>query len=122
QPVAAIPDGSKDIVLVRKCRRFFAVMVCAFGVGAGLAALPAAPALAQATGAVPAGVTAPDFFDPKRRPQRPDLTRIKLIRFITETDYPPFNYAGPDGNPTGFNVDLARMICEEIQTTCTVQM
>ena len=44
------------------------------------------------------------------------------IRFMTETDYPPFNYAGPDGHPIGFNVDLARMICEELKITCTMQM
>ncbi len=41
---------------------------------------------------------------------------------MTEVDYPPFNFAGPDGNPAGFNVDLARMICEELKVTCTVQM
>ena len=45
-----------------------------------------------------------------------------MIRFLTETDYPPFNYAGPDGLPAGFNVDLARQICEEIKVACTVQM
>src|SRR6478609_6987463 len=44
------------------------------------------------------------------------------IRFLTETDYPPFNYAGPDGAPTGLNVDLARLICEELKVACTVQM
>lgn len=50
------------------------------------------------------------------------MSRITLIRFLTEIDYPPFNYAGPDGNPAGFNVDLARMICEELRIACTVQM
>ncbi len=55
-------------------------------------------------------------------PERPDLSRIGVIRFLTETDYPPFNYAGPDGAPAGFNVDLARMICDEIKVACTVQM
>ena len=64
----------------------------------------------------------PGFWDPRRRPERPDLSRINIIRFLTETDYPPFNYAGPDGAPAGFNVDLARMICEEIKVACTVQM
>ena len=47
---------------------------------------------------------------------------MTLIRFISEVDYPPFNYSGPDGNPAGFNVDLARMICEELKIACTVQM
>jgi polar amino acid transport system substrate-binding protein len=67
-------------------------------------------------------VTTPSFWDPRRRPERPDVSRISLIRFLTEIDYPPFNYAGPDGNPAGFNVDLARMICEELKIACTVQM
>ena len=64
----------------------------------------------------------PGFWDPRRRPERPDLSRITVIRFLTETDYPPFNFTGPDGNPAGFNVDLARLICEEIKVTCTIQM
>jgi polar amino acid transport system substrate-binding protein len=50
------------------------------------------------------------------------MSRITVIRFLTETDYPPFNFAGPDGNPQGFNVDLARMLCEELKVGCTVQM
>src|SRR5260370_659397 len=64
----------------------------------------------------------PGFWDPRRRPDRPDLSRITVIRFLTETDYPPFNFTGPDGNPAGFNVDLARLLCEEIKVSCTIQM
>jgi len=63
----------------------------------------------------------PGFWDPRRRPERPDLTRIRIIRFLTETDYPPFDFAGPDGAPAGFNVDLARMLCEEMKVPCTMQ-
>ncbi len=70
----------------------------------------------------PDTMSVPGFWDPRRRPERPDLSRISIIRFLTETDYPPFNYTGPDGTPTGFNVDLARLICEEIKVACTVQM
>jgi len=80
---------------------------------------PAVP-LTPAVKADPMAV--PGFWDPRRRPERPDLTRITIIRFLTETDYPPFDYAGPDGNPAGFNVDLARQLCEEIKVACTVQM
>jgi len=77
----------------------------------------------QAPKAVEAAPQAvPGFWDPRRRPDRPDLSRITVIRFLTETDYPPFNFTGPDGNPAGFNVDLARMICEEIKVSCTIQM
>jgi polar amino acid transport system substrate-binding protein len=79
-----------------------------------------AQAPAQAQPAVAAAV--PGFWDPRRRPERPDLGRISVIRFMTEVDNPPFDYAGPDGNPVGFNVDLARQICEELHIACTVQM
>jgi polar amino acid transport system substrate-binding protein len=73
-------------------------------------------AAAQALGHVPS------FWDPRRRPERPDLSHISTIRFLTETDFPPFDFAGPDGNPAGFNVDLARMICDDLKLSCTVQM
>src|SRR4029078_2146209 len=42
--------------------------------------------------------------------------------FVTEINYPPFTFSGPAGNPAGLNVDLARMICEELKIACTVQM
>ncbi|MBV9349018.1 MAG: transporter substrate-binding domain-containing protein, partial [Pseudolabrys sp.] len=81
-----------------------------------------APRAPQAS--TPAGdpQAVPGFWDPRRRPERPDLTRITGIRFLTEVDYPPFNYAGGDGQPAGFNVDLARAVCEEIGVNCTIQM
>ncbi len=85
-------------------------------------AAPLTAARAADGNTVVAAVPVPSFWDPRRRPERPDLSRLTGIRFLTETDYPPFNYAGPDGNPAGFNVDLARMICEEIKVACTVQM
>ena len=54
---------------------------------------------APATVTAPADTMAvPGFWDPRRRPERPDLSRLSMIRFLTETDYPPFNYAGPDGD------------------------
>lgn len=67
-------------------------------------------------------VALPSFWDPRRRPEKPDLSRVALIRFLTEIDYPPFNYLGADGQPAGFNVDLARMICEELKIACSIQM
>src|ERR1700733_723504 len=68
-----------------------------------------------------ASAAVPGFWDPRRRPERPDLSRIQSIRFLPELDYPPFDYAGADGNPAGLNVDLARLLCDEIKATCTVQ-
>jgi polar amino acid transport system substrate-binding protein len=86
---------------------------------------PGTPRQPDTKPAAPSGSAAviPGFWDPKRRPERPaDLSRVTLIRFMTETDYPPFNYAGLDGQPAGLNVELARMICEELKIQCTVQM
>jgi len=93
------------------------------GMFAALALVDGSAAAAEPTGAAQAGaIPVPGFWDPRRRPERPDISRITLIRFLTEVDYPPFNYAGPDGNPAGFNVDLARLLCEEMKVACTVQM
>lgn len=69
-----------------------------------------------------AGVNVPGFWDPRRRPERPDLPRTTTIRFLTEEDYPPFNFKGPDGNPIGFNVDIARALCSELGLNCTIQV
>ena len=92
------------------------------GIGPVLAQAPPNPAGNPQPAPAASSVAIPGFWDPRRRPERPDLSRVTLIRFITEIDYPPFNYSGPDGNPEGLNVDLARMICEELKIACTVQM
>jgi polar amino acid transport system substrate-binding protein len=105
----------QPLAAVRRCAIFLVCLVLiAPAVGVGRAA--AEPAAADP------GVRVPGFWDPRRRPEKPDLSRINVIRFLTETDYPPFNFAGPDGNPQGFNVDLARLLCEELKLACTIQM
>lgn len=83
-----------------------------------LFALPLA-GIAAAQGS---NVFVPGFWDPKRRPERPDLGRLTSLRFLTEEDYPPFNFKAADGTPIGFNVDLARAICTELNLTCTIQV
>ena len=45
----------------------------------------------------------------------------RTIRFLTSSDYPPFQFLKPDLNPAGFNVDLARAICDELDYSCTIQ-
>ena len=107
------------MVTSRCCIYWFAISLrLVLGVAGALlpAVFAAAPAAAQDNNTVqPRGVAVPGFWDPRRRPERPDLSRLQTIRFLTEMDYPPFDYAGPDGNPAGFNVDLARLICDEIK-------
>ncbi len=98
-------------------RLIVAAAVCLTAIATGMH-----PAMAAGEGlAPPRAVVVPGFWDPRRRPERPDLSRLGTIRFLTELDYPPFDYSGPDGNPAGFNVDLARLICDEIKVTCTIQ-
>nr|WP_249147482.1 transporter substrate-binding domain-containing protein [Bradyrhizobium jicamae] len=89
---------------------------------AGSPVTPSTPTPPPKAAAAAAPQAVPGFWDPRRRPDRPDLSRLTVIRFLTETDYPPFNFTGPDGNPAGFNVDLARSLCDEIKVTCTIQM
>lgn len=48
-------------------------------------------------------------------------SRRVAIRFLTDNDFPPFNYLGEDGSLAGFNVDLARALCLEIGATCDIQ-
>jgi len=86
------------------------------------------PALAIYARSVPVmaqeahGIIIPRFIDPERRPERPETGRGLTIRFLTEEDYPPFHYIGPDGALTGFNIDMARMICAELAASCTIQV
>ena len=87
-----------------------AVVLCAM-----LAAWTIASARAEEGGFVPS------FWDPNPRLAKPDTSAIRLIRFVATDDYPPFDFALPDGTLTGFSVDLARALCEELQIACTVQ-
>ena len=64
----------------------------------------------------------PDFWDPARRIERPPAGAIPGIRFATIDNFPPFSFTGPDGQLTGFNVELARAICVELMIACTIQV
>ena len=65
--------------------------------------------------------TIPNFWDPKRRVERPPAGAVQAIRFVTTDDFPPFNFLDVNGRLTGFNVDLARAICAELSIRCTIQ-
>lgn len=59
-------------------------------------------------------VATPNFWDqnPLAEPiPSPDRARI---RFLTSVDYPPFNFLDAGGRLAGFNVELARAICEDL--------
>ncbi len=98
-------------ILVHALRAALVILAVA---GAG------APAAVAQDSSAPA-VTVPNFWDPKRRVERPPAGTVQALRFVTTDDFPPFNFLDADGRLTGFNVDLARAICTELAIGCTIQ-
>jgi polar amino acid transport system substrate-binding protein len=60
---------------------------------------------------------------PAERPEADDREppRRVAIRFLTESDFPPFNYLDDDNVLTGFNVDIARAVCLELAAACDIR-
>jgi polar amino acid transport system substrate-binding protein len=75
-----------------------------------------APALAQAKNEIVPDTWQGDVLRPK-----PDMHGLDKLRFVTDSDYPPFHYFDEVGVLTGFNVDLAKSICEALQVQCDVK-
>ena len=74
--------------------------------------------------AVPASALAqalPYHADPSAREILPGATAVPAIRFLTTADFPPFNFRDGGGELIGFNVDLAKAICQEVNVACTIQ-
>jgi polar amino acid transport system substrate-binding protein len=67
--------------------------------------------------ALAAQAPAPEPETAEREPPR----RV-AIRFLTDSDFPPFNYFDEDNVLTGFNVDVARAICLELDAACDIQV
>lgn len=63
----------------------------------------------------------PNYVDPSARDPANTPTAVPAIRFLTTADFPPFNYRDQNGELIGFNVDLARAICADINVACTIQ-
>jgi len=103
---------SREIALVAAYCLFLVVLLAVAG--------PSAVAQTTAPAVEPA-VVIPDFWDPRRRIERPPAGTVQAIRFITTDDFPPFNFLDANGHLTGFNVDLARAICAELAIRCTIQ-
>lgn len=59
-----------------------------------------------------------------RSPENSQTTEPRrfVIRFLTEGEFPPFNYYDDEGVLSGFNVDLARAICLEIGAACDIKV
>jgi polar amino acid transport system substrate-binding protein len=65
---------------------------------------------------------APSAAQPAEEAEPQPLPRRVAIRFLTDSDYPPFNYYDEDNALTGFNVDIARSICVELAAACDIQV
>ena len=74
-------------------------------------------ALAALASPLAAQAPAPDPEAAERDPPR----RV-AIRFLTNSDFPPFNYFDEDNALTGFNVDVARAICLDLDAACDIQV
>src|SRR5215470_17287212 len=92
-------------------RRFRPIVLLLAGLAAS--ALAPAPLLAQ---------TSPEGTSPPGPNAEASLPRRVAIRFLTDSDYPPFNYFDEDNVLTGFNVDVARAICLELAAACDIQV
>ncbi|MEO1110612.1 MAG: transporter substrate-binding domain-containing protein, partial [Pseudomonadota bacterium] len=67
------------------------------------------------------GVRVPNFWDPKAVSDRPSSIPDK-IQFLATDNYPPFVFRDPQGRLTGFNVDLARALCQELGSSCALRI
>jgi polar amino acid transport system substrate-binding protein len=63
----------------------------------------------------------PDLWQGGVSRSKPDLKGLARLRFVTDSDYPPFHYYDEEGALTGFNVDMARAICEALTVECQVE-
>lgn len=82
-------------------------------------AVTAADVSAQSSGPSPAraGARLPQADATDAQP----LPRRVAIRFLTDNDFPPFNYLDEDNTLTGFNVEIARALCLELAAACDIQ-
>jgi polar amino acid transport system substrate-binding protein len=56
----------------------------------------------------------PILWDAQERLPKPDLSALPRLRFLTTTDFAPFNFLDGSGRLSGFHVDLARAVCAEL--------
>lgn len=65
----------------------------------------------------------PVLWDAKERLPKPDVSTLERLRFLTTTDFRPFNFLDGQGRLSGFHVDLARAVCDKlgIPEKCQIQ-
>jgi len=88
----------------------FLALALGWGLALALTASPSHPARSQESDA--AGADTATTTEQRRF----------VIRFLTEGEFPPFNYYDDEGVLTGFDVDLARAICVEASAACDIKV
>ena len=73
--------------------------------------------------AVAQEVQIPNFWESSERFKKPDFSQLPRLRFLTTTDFPPFNFIDREQQLVGFHIDLARAICAELDllNRCEIQ-
>ena len=68
-------------------------------------------------------VIIPNYWDQFERFAKPNTSNIGRLRFLTTTDFPPFNFVDGKKRLSGFHVDLARAICADLEllARCEIQ-
>lgn len=51
-------------------------------------------------------------------PKSYDLTNYQTVRFGVDAPYPPYEFFGPDGELTGFEIDMGNKVCEYLDIQC----
>lgn len=49
------------------------------------------------------------------------IAKDRVIRFGSDATYPPFESTTPSGEIVGFDIDIAKAMCERLQAKCTFQ-
>jgi polar amino acid transport system substrate-binding protein len=83
--------------------------------------VPGAALGAEEDASTPQAVQVPNFWDPRARLERPAAGTIGSIRFLTTDDFPPFSFRDRRGVLIGFDVDLAKAICDVLEAPCAIQ-
>ncbi len=70
-----------------------------------------------------ASPTIPNYWDSNIRLTRPDNLKLTRLRFLTTTDFPPFNFIDRNKRLSGLHVDIARHICSQLDILrlCQIQ-
>lgn len=68
-------------------------------------------------------VRIPNFWDKNERLIKPETSSLVRLKFLTTTDFPPFNFIDRRKRLSGFHIDLARAICDELNllSRCQIQ-